>query len=101
MTTTPKTQRSLIRYAIWMTALTALLLWAAYLVREVLLLLYISGLLAKEHVFVLAALSGGDAVGALAAYELPKLERARSEIYIYDLAVTERWRRRGVHGGRH
>lgn len=46
MTTTPKTQRSLIRYAIWMTVLAALLLWAAYLVREVLLLLYISGLLA-------------------------------------------------------
>jgi predicted PurR-regulated permease PerM len=36
----------LIRYAIWMTVLAVLLLWAAYLVREVLLLLYISGLLA-------------------------------------------------------
>ncbi|MBA3638545.1 MAG: AI-2E family transporter [Acidobacteria bacterium] len=46
MTTTAREQRSLIRYGIWMTVLTVLLLWAAYLVREVLLLLYISGLLA-------------------------------------------------------
>jgi len=44
--TTPKTQRSLIRYAIWMVVLTAILLWVAYQVRDVLLLLYISGLLA-------------------------------------------------------
>ena len=46
MTSTPSTQRALIRYAIWMAILAGLLLWAAYLVREVLLLLYISGLLA-------------------------------------------------------
>ena len=39
-------QKSLILYAIWMTALAFILLWAAYLVRNVLLLLYISGLLA-------------------------------------------------------
>lgn len=46
MPTPPPTQRSLIRYAIWMTALTVILLWAAYLVRDVLLLLYVSALLA-------------------------------------------------------
>jgi predicted PurR-regulated permease PerM len=40
------TQQSLIRYAIGMTALAGMLLWAAYLVRDVLLLIYISGLLA-------------------------------------------------------
>lgn len=39
-------QKSLIRYAIAMTALAAILILAAYLVRKVLLLLYISGLLA-------------------------------------------------------
>jgi predicted PurR-regulated permease PerM len=39
-------QKSLIRYAIAMTALAAILIFAAYLVRKVLLLLYISGLLA-------------------------------------------------------
>ena len=39
-------QKSLIRYAIWMTALTGIILYSAFLVRNVLLLLYISGLLA-------------------------------------------------------
>ena len=39
-------QKALIRYAIFMTAFTAIVLWAAYNVRDVLLLLYISGLLA-------------------------------------------------------
>jgi predicted PurR-regulated permease PerM len=38
--------RSLILYAIWMTVFAVVLLWATYLVRDVLLLVYISGLLA-------------------------------------------------------
>ena len=46
VTTDLSPQKSLIRYAILMTALTAIVLWAAYNVRNVLLLLYISGLLA-------------------------------------------------------
>jgi predicted PurR-regulated permease PerM len=46
VTTSAREKRSLIRYAITMTVLAALLLWAAYLVSDVLLLLYISGLLA-------------------------------------------------------
>jgi predicted PurR-regulated permease PerM len=39
-------QKSLIRYAIFMTAFTAIVLWTAYNVRTILLLLYISGLFA-------------------------------------------------------
>ena len=39
-------QKSLILWTIWMTALTGVILWCAYLVRDVLLLLYIAGLLA-------------------------------------------------------
>jgi predicted PurR-regulated permease PerM len=42
----PSTSRALIRYAIAMTALAVLLVWSAYLVRNVLLLVYVSGLLA-------------------------------------------------------
>lgn len=57
---------------------------------------YLAELLAKEHVVVLVALSDGDVVGGLFAYELDKLERARREIYIYDLAVAEGHRRRGI-----
>jgi aminoglycoside 3-N-acetyltransferase I len=57
---------------------------------------YLEGLLAKEHVIALVALSGGQVVGGLVAYELDKFEKARREIYIYDLAVHEAHRRRGV-----
>jgi aminoglycoside 3-N-acetyltransferase I len=60
---------------------------------------YLQALLAKPHFIALAALDGDDVVGGLAAYELEKFERARSEVYIYDLAVRERHRRRGVATG--
>lgn len=48
-----------------------------------------------DHVALIAEIAG-QAVGALAAYVLPKFEQARSEIYIYDLAVLESARRQGV-----
>jgi aminoglycoside 3-N-acetyltransferase I len=57
---------------------------------------YLRTLLAKDHVAVLVALAGEEVVGGLVAYELEKLEQMRREIYIYDLAVEEAWRRRGV-----
>jgi aminoglycoside 3-N-acetyltransferase I len=63
---------------------------------------YLAGLLAKEHVVALvalaggAAVAGGEVVGGLVAYELDKFERARRELYIYDLAVAAPYRRRGI-----
>ncbi len=60
---------------------------------------YLAGLLAKPHVLALVALDGEAVVGGLVAYQLEKLEQARSEIYIYDLAVAERHRRQGVATG--
>jgi aminoglycoside 3-N-acetyltransferase I len=57
---------------------------------------YLTALLAKPHFIALAALHGQEIVGGIAAYELEKFERARSEIYIYDLAVEEAHRRKGV-----
>lgn len=57
---------------------------------------YVEALLAKEHVIALVALVGEEVVGGLVAYELDKFERARSELYIYDLAVAELHRRRGI-----
>jgi aminoglycoside 3-N-acetyltransferase I len=59
---------------------------------------YLRDLLGQEHVIALVAVdAGGEAVvGGLVAYELAKLERARREIYIYDLAVAADHRRRGV-----
>ena len=57
---------------------------------------YLGNLLAREHFIALAALQGDDVVGGLAAYELPKFEQERSEIYIYDLAVAAAHRRQGI-----
>ena len=57
---------------------------------------YLRALLARDSFFAIAAFEDEEIVGGLAAYELPKFEQARSEIYIYDLAVDERFRRRGV-----
>ena len=60
---------------------------------------YLARLLGKPTVLTLVALDGDVVLGGLVAYELEKLEQARSEIYIYDLAVAEAHRRRGVATG--
>ncbi len=57
---------------------------------------YLSRLLGREHFIALAAFDGGAVVGGIAAYVLDKFEQERSEIYIYDLAVLECHRRRGI-----
>jgi aminoglycoside 3-N-acetyltransferase I len=44
----------------------------------------------------LAALKHSMVVGGLVAYQFQKFEQERSEIYIYDLAVAEAPRRRGI-----
>ncbi|CAN5452804.1 N/A [soil metagenome] len=57
---------------------------------------YFERLLASGNFIALAALISGEVVGGLAAYELMKFERERSEIYIYDLAVAAEHRRKGI-----
>lgn len=57
---------------------------------------YLRRLLGNEHVIALVALTDDRVVGALVAYELPKFEQARSEVYLYDLAVDEAHRRQGI-----
>lgn len=57
---------------------------------------YLANLLRSETFIALAAFDGETAVGGLAAYVLPKFEQARSEIYLYDLAVASDYRRQGI-----
>lgn len=67
---------------------------------------YLSRFLAQPHVIAIVAdldadrrSDQGRIVGGLVAYELQKFEQARSEIYIYDLAVALPYRRQGIARG--
>jgi aminoglycoside 3-N-acetyltransferase I len=57
---------------------------------------YLKRLLGSDFFIALAALRSGEVVGGIAAYELRKFEQERSEIYIYDLAVSAAHRRQGI-----
>ena len=57
---------------------------------------YLAEVLGRQSVVVLVAQDGEAIIGGLVAYVLSKLEQERSEIYIYDLAVAEAYRRQGV-----
>ncbi len=57
---------------------------------------YLKQLLSSGSFLAVAATSEAKVVGGLAAYVLPKFEQARTEVYIYDLAVDAAHRRRGI-----
>jgi aminoglycoside 3-N-acetyltransferase I len=57
---------------------------------------YLEELLSSQSFIAIAALSEARVIGGLTAYVLPKFEQARSEIYIYDLAVLKSHRRQGI-----
>ncbi|GAB5470915.1 MAG: hypothetical protein Kilf2KO_39450 [Rhodospirillales bacterium] len=57
---------------------------------------YTQGLLGGDAFYALVAVKADRVVGGLVAYELPKFEQARSELYIYDLAVAATQRRQGI-----
>jgi aminoglycoside 3-N-acetyltransferase I len=57
---------------------------------------YLRELLASRTFVAIAAYQEAEIIGGLAAYILPKFEQARSELYIYDLAVAEAHRRAGI-----
>jgi aminoglycoside 3-N-acetyltransferase I len=57
---------------------------------------YLERLLGSDSFIALVALKSDEVVGGIAAYELQKFEQERSEIYIYDLAVSAAHRRQGI-----
>lgn len=57
---------------------------------------YLQDVLSRPNVIALAAVERDRVVGGLVAYVLDKLEQARREVYLYDLAVAESHRRRGI-----
>ena len=60
---------------------------------------YLNKLLAREDFIPLVAVADGKVVSGLAAYVLRKFEQERSEIYIYDLAMLEEYRRQHIATG--
>jgi aminoglycoside 3-N-acetyltransferase I len=57
---------------------------------------YLRRLLASDTFVAVAAVAEGAVIGGAVAYVMAKCEQARSELYIYDLAVAASHRRRGV-----
>ena len=57
---------------------------------------YLANLLACDNFIAVAAFAEDEVVGGLAGYVLKKFEQERSEFYIYDLAVAEPFRRKGI-----
>jgi aminoglycoside 3-N-acetyltransferase I len=57
---------------------------------------YLARLLGSEHFIAVVASVDEAILGGLTAYQLDKCEQDRREIYIYDLAVLEGHRRKGV-----
>ncbi len=57
---------------------------------------YLAALLGKEHIAVLVATVDGAVVGGLVAIAIDKWQQAGREYYLYDLAVVEPYRRRGI-----
>jgi aminoglycoside 3-N-acetyltransferase I len=57
---------------------------------------YLRKLLSSGTFLAIAAFEDHAVIGGIAAYVLPKFEQARTELYIYDLAVKQERRRRGV-----
>lgn len=57
---------------------------------------YLRSILDRDDFIALAARHGDRIVGGLAAYILHKFEQDRREMYIYDLAVDEKYRRQKI-----
>ncbi len=58
---------------------------------------YLSKVLAdKNYIALVAKKEDGGVVGGLTAHVLPKIDGEYSEIYLYDLAVLNEYRRQGI-----
>src|SRR5579863_1977938 len=57
---------------------------------------YIDGLLKNDSFWAVAAIDDDNVVGGLTAHILPMTKAEQSELLIYDVAVHERFQRRGI-----
>ncbi len=57
---------------------------------------YLQAQLEKQEVYIIAASDKEEIVGGLVGYEFALPSKKEKELYLYDLAVDERYRRQGV-----
>ena len=57
---------------------------------------YLDGLLNRRDFWAAAALSGDSVVGGITAHTLPMTRSAKSELFVYDIAVHAAHQRQGV-----
>jgi aminoglycoside 3-N-acetyltransferase I len=57
---------------------------------------YLDGLLERREFWAMAALAGESVVGGVTAHTLPLTRAAKSELFVYDVAVDAAHQRRGV-----
>jgi aminoglycoside 3-N-acetyltransferase I len=60
---------------------------------------YLDGLLARDDFWAISAQVDGEVVGGLTAHTLPMTRAERSEVLVYDIAVSPEHQRRGVGRG--
>lgn len=60
---------------------------------------YLKALLGGDQFIAVAAIQDDTVIGGLAAYVMKKFEQERSEIHIYDLAIDDAHRRKGIATG--
>jgi aminoglycoside 3-N-acetyltransferase I len=57
---------------------------------------YLAKFLSDDSSIVLVAKENDNVIGGLVAYTLNKFEKQRKEVYLYDLAVSNQYQRRGI-----
>ena len=57
---------------------------------------YVEGLLGRPHFWVISASIGDEVIGGLTAHTLPMTRIEADEVFLYDIAVLERFRRLGA-----
>ena len=57
---------------------------------------YLQELLDEPDIYMLAAMGGDKVVGGVTAYALALTSKEEKELYLYDIAVAEGYRRQGI-----
>jgi aminoglycoside 3-N-acetyltransferase I len=60
---------------------------------------YVARLLRRDDFWAIAALDDGEPIAGLTAFVLPLTRAQSAELFIYDIAVQPRYRRRGIGRG--